>query len=490
MGVTVDKPTQVIAGSRSARTLAKLTTFRPEPDSFFKAARWRSGSFPIYAPQQTGMGYDRGGGSLYHSNDPKFAASRAESERLRNIYIENRKKRKEKEAVESVADIEFNVEMAPFYAGTRAEYSTLASDLGRVHRVMPDPDAHPDDLAALRDRHDLLGVYFDRQNPEELVPLERMPGLDTDQERVEGAEGEWGVPRTPHIGSARAALGENQYGKSGHAYIWPSIASPHNWMEKWTDDYGNKLRNEPRDVIRHEVGHDASREFMYLVESTIGTNPHADSIGDKFVNRIGRENMRLWYRMSNNEEMLNRYEDFLVGSPADKAAATWFNNKFTERAKMYHKSGASEIKFLTEYRLGGLEERFTQEQLNILNEYHENLMKPGGMLDIFSIMDTPSGRLKGTKDEFGRPWELAGNDQDIDDLFEVKEKIYWAREDMNRAKDDLKAIQMIPTFYEAQMQGLKEHKESGGVLGSPDESGKWPVRDRKPNKRGEGWRNV
>ena len=109
MGVTVDKPTQVIAGSRSARTLAKLTTFRPEPDSFFKAARWRSGSFPIYAPQQTGMGYDRGGGSLYHSNDPKFAASRAESERLRNIYIESRKKREEKEAVESVADIEFNV---------------------------------------------------------------------------------------------------------------------------------------------------------------------------------------------------------------------------------------------------------------------------------------------------------------------------------------------------------------------------------------------
>ena len=234
-----------------------------------------------------------------------------------------------REIMESVADTEWVAEMAPTLAGTRAEYSTIANDPNRFKHIFSDPDAHPDDRYALENKMSLMGMYMDRDDPD--MPVETAIDWFLDKATMYREEDEsgyrsWKQARTPHLGSAREGLLKGQRVQPGHAYIFPSTYSENfktggQWGK--TDPLGQPLESDPKDVIRHEIGHDASREFMIAMQEDYekiwksGGRPHKDSIGGKFVDRAGFNNITLFYELDDNEELLNRYEDFLVGAPAD-----------------------------------------------------------------------------------------------------------------------------------------------------------------------------
>lgn len=401
----------------------------------------------------------------------------------------NRRKGKDRRAMESLADTEWVAEMAPTLAGTRAEYSTIANDPSRVHHVLSDPDAHPDDRYALERKMSLMGVYYDRNDQERSLaedlswPLDRATMY---REKRDDGYVEWKQARTPHLGSAKAGLLKGQRVKPGHTYIFPGTYGEQfrpggQWAKK--DAVGQDLEFDPKDVIRHEIGHDASREFMHAMERDYenmvksGGRPHKDTIGGKFVDRVGFDNVNLFYEMDDHEEILNRYEDFLVGAPADKKMAREYIDGFVDETKDWHKWNYDKAQFLKDNRLKGLEERFTKEQLDILNKYHEDYYHslvtnvPESLRVLaqteMNLLFDPSSLLEGTKDKFGRSWALAGNSQDVDDLLEVKGDIWQFESSMRGAKRNLEGVKIIPKIYDAQLQGMKELKESGQSLGSP-----------------------
>ena len=382
-----------------------------------------------------------------------------------------------------LADTEWSAEMAPTFAGTRAQYSTIANDPSRFHHVLSDPDAHPDDRYALEKKMMLMGMYVDRNQKD--MTLEEATGRSLDRATMypETYEDEfygdtrerWVQARVPHLGSAREGLLKGQIARPGHAYVFPGIYEKQlqpGGQFATKDTFGQDLVYDPKDTIRHEVGHDASREFMYMMRTDYenmvksGGRPHKDTIGAKFVDRVGFNNVGLFYDLNDSEELLNRYEDFIVGSPAKKQLAREYMDNFVKETTAWHQYVFDEAQFLKNYKLPRMEKFFSQEQLKRLNNWLDvNIEKHGSMGAI--MMGWPKDLFEGTKNKFGEPWKSSDMDDDIEDFIRVKTDILDYEQQMSEAKRQIEGTKIIPLIYDAQLQGMRELKEEGLTLGSP-----------------------
>jgi len=391
-------------------------------------------------------------------------------------------------SLRDMADTEWAVEMAPTFAGTRAEYSTIANDASRVHHVLSDPDAHPDDRYALENKMMLMGMYMDREQEE--MPIEEAIGPPLEQATMYLEKDAFGGlspkrARVPHLGSARAGLLKGQVAKPGHAYMFQGIYNKEfqpggQWETK--DPFGQGLVYDPKDTIRHEIGHDTSREFMHMMQIDYekiwksGGRPHKDTIGAKFVDRVGFNNVSLFFEMDDGEELLNRYEDFLVGSPAKRQMAREYMDNFVKETTGFHRWSFEQAES-SKNRLKELEERFTQENLDILYKYKEYQSMfwslgdepkmrpiPGDIITNILDRDIPEEYLTLNPSSL---LEGLVNKDEVDELISVIGDIWdfenWVRE----SQRNLDAVKIIPKIYDAQMKGLRELKESGQTLGSP-----------------------
>jgi len=378
-----------------------------------------------------------------------------------------------------MADTEWSAEMAPTFAGTRAEYSTIANDPSRFHHVLSDPEAHPDDRYALEKKMMLMGMYLDRD--ESAMPLEEATGRSLERATMypETYESEfygdtrerWVQARVPHLGSAREGLLKGQIARPGHAYVFPGIYEQQlqpGGQFATKDTFGQELVYDPKDTIRHEVGHDASREFMYMMQTDYenmvrsGGRPHKDTIGAKFVDRVGFNNVSLFFELWDGEELLNRYEDFIVGSPAKRQLAREYMDNFVKETTEWHQYLYDESEFAKKYVLPDIEKLFNSDQLKIINNWLDVTIEKHGIMGAI-IMGWPKDLLDNVK-ILG---EYDANDKDIEDFIKVKTDIWSNEQQMSKAKRQIEGTKIIPLIYDAQLKGMRELKGEGLTLGSP-----------------------
>lgn len=369
--------------------------------------------------------------------------------------------------MESLGNIEFQADLDPYLSKGRAQYSTLRDDPDKFHIVMPDPAAHEDDIYALEHRSPLFGMYaHDTERMEDALPRW---ALDTDDPKTWY---DYDSNPNPHLGSARAGLLKGQYSEEGHVYIFPSAYSDKFFAEKGgnrpTDAFGKDLGPiDPNDVWRHEVSHDVSLRFNNILKQLGDEVPFlSGTMREKFIERIGgHENFALyeWFQGRDGEELITRYEDFLLGSPADKAMAEKMVNGTIKYAMDSHKDAIDTVHGLSTQGVPMMEIYFTDEQLEILNKYHEGYMSQwsravqGTMGDDEYITLDPASLLEGTS---GGNW-----DQDtVDGYLDARKRLSDAQGQAKVAKDYIKIIKLIPDIYDAQMKALEEHRQAGGVL--------------------------
>ena len=366
--------------------------------------------------------------------------------------------------MESLGNVEFQADLDPYLSKGRAQYSTLRDNPDKFHIVMPDPHAHPDDIYALEHRSPLFGMYQkgDTSSMEDALPNW---ALDTDEPNTWY---DYDSNPNPHLGSARAGLLKGQVAEKGHVYIFPSTYSNKFWAEKGqhrpVGAFGEDLGAiDPNDVWRHEVSHDVSLRFNAILKQQGDEVPFlSGTMREKFIERIGgHENFKIYETFQNRdgEELINRYEDYLLGSPADKHMAEKMINGSMNYAMDTHKEAIETAHGLRTQGVPMMEIYFTKEQLGILNEYHEGDVSgwDDNTIDPKYITLSPASLLEGT---------TRGNrDKDsVDGYLDARKRLHEAESDAAFAKDYIKIVKLIPDIYDAQMKALEEHRQAGGVL--------------------------
>jgi len=235
--------------------------------------------------------------------------------------------------VSQLADVEYQVSMAPFMTGRRA---VLDFDPTKYHQVQTKKDLPVglsginDDLWALQHKVGLLGIH--KMEGTGSTSLERVwEGMNVSKRAThyEDEEGNLVRANVPHIGDPFHALEPNQRILEGHTYTFPSAHF---------DETGAET------TVAHEAGHEVSISIANFISNAYYSTPgniyskiltmareagyYDTTPSHQDVEALKNSSVMVRFSLEDNEEALNYYEDW-VTSPNEamrKQALNYLQN--------------------------------------------------------------------------------------------------------------------------------------------------------------------
>tara|TARA_B000000460_G_scaffold232476_1_gene191492 strand:- start:439 stop:1878 length:1440 start_codon:yes stop_codon:yes gene_type:complete len=464
-----------MAFSERAKKLAHGTTWRPEgvlSEIYKGAAGWSSGSFPVFEPSATGMAFDPGGGSMRPSNDPadkeNMMVWREENRRWQQSLAENSREdaaqdllRRQEDISPQLGDVEFQADTAKYFSEGRPQYSDIRNDPSRVKFIRQKEGAHPDDVYALENFSTLGGFFRHKEAPPESLinTLSDRHGegpLDTDK-LGEWVDGKWKPIHSPHRGSALHAV-EDVVTYGGDVHMMPANR---NSLFDTEDPFGRTVKADPWETLRHETGHEVSTSYNSFIQWMSENVPGhlSGTLEKRFRDKLGGiENVEAFFNSNDHEELLQRYEDSLLGDAATKEGAKEYLEGKIWHQKFIHGHYITDIRG-DKKKIDELSSGFSKDDLQLIEEAHSEAQNKDETWYSSPWWDV------GPKEVWGDDWwDISEEKKDaLDDLTRAHRSLQRNEEGLERAKVNIKGFLLIPQVYEAQMEGLESLKQSGGL---------------------------